>query len=453
MFFKQIIDKLRNPHIVNLIGNAVMSVLNMVLIAIFFRYLSMDEMGIWFFFQGTIGLIDTFRAGLITTAFITSYAGNTEERSREIAGSAWYLGSGITVVFIVINLVYLLLPYRIPDGGTDLFIKWFGLVYVITLPSFIASCIAQAEQRFDRLLYIRAVSQILSIVFALVMILTNHVTLMMAVYTGFLAGGIASLMTIMLGWARIDTFKNYSKKTIRHLFDFGKYSVGTSLGSSMFRNSDTYIINFMLGPGSLAVYNLGLRLMEFVETPLRSFAATIMPPLSAAHNQDNKPHVIYILKKYAGMVTIVILPIVIGSLLFSEFAVWIVDKKYVATAAPNVFRIFMTFALLYPVERFMALTLDATNQPQVNAVKLIFMLAANIIGDVLGVLIFHNVYGVALATLLPVVVGLLISYFRLQKYSKFNLLDVYRIGYLETFWLIRDSIKAFKNRNKKVADG
>jgi O-antigen/teichoic acid export membrane protein len=206
----------------------------------------------------------------------------------------------------------------------------------------------------------------------------------------------------------------------------------------------------MLGPGSLAVYNLGLRLMELVEIPLRSFAATIMPPLSAAYNQDNKYHVIYLLKKYSGLLTVILIPVVIGSLFFAEVAIWIVDKKYLATPAANVFRVFMTFALLYPVERFMALTLDAINQPKVNMIKLIFMLAANVIGDFLGVWIFGNVYGVAFATILPILTGLVISYNWLQRYEKFNLWDVYKIGWLETQWLIKDSL-AMVRKKKSIA--
>jgi len=436
---KQIIEKLKNPHIVNLIGNAVMSVLNMVQVAILFNYLPKEKMGIWFFFQGTISLIDTFRAGLITTAFITSYSGTEKQRAAEVAGSAWFLASLITLVLVVANLTYLVIPYHIADHGTDLVVKWFGLVFIITLPSFLASCVAQAEARFDRLLYIRSVSTFLSIMMVLGLIVTHNVTLQNVIYTGFIAGGTTSLMTIVLGWSRINTIWKKSTTTVKALFAFGKYSVGTALGSSMFRNSDTYIIKIMLGDAAVAVYNLGLRLTELIEIPLRSFAATIMPPLSAAHNQNNRYHVIYLLKKYSGLLTFILLPVVVGSLLFAEVAIWIVDKEYLTTEAANILRVFMAFALLYPVERFMALALDATNQPQVNAVKLIFMLAANIIGDFVGVWMFGNVYGIAFGTLLPILTGMFISFKWLQRYEKFQLWDVYKIGWLETQWLIKDS--------------
>jgi O-antigen/teichoic acid export membrane protein len=443
---KAIIQKLKNPHLINLVGNAIMSVFGLVQMSLLSNSLEKETLGIWAFFQGTFGLVDTFRSGFLTTAFITSYAGSTKERGDEVAGSAWYLAILITGTFALANVCIMVLPLHIADESFVLFLKWFGLAFVLTLPSFIASCIAQAEQRFDRLLYIRALSTGLAIIFILILIFTKKNTLNTVIYSGFVANGIVSLLTLVLGWARINTLWKRTSETVKALFAFGKFSVGTSLGSNLFRYSDTFIINLMLGPGALAVYYIGLRLMEFVEIPLRSFAATVMPLLSSAYNQGDKELVIYHLKKYAGLLTILLIPVAIGSQLFAEVAIWIIDKKYLTTEAANVLRVFMTFALIYPVERFMALTLDSINQPKVNMIKLIFMLIANIAGDFIGVWLFGNIYGVAFATLLPILTGLIISYHWLQKYRKFKLWDVYYIGWFETKWLIRDTLATFKKK-------
>ena len=438
MAIRQALEKLRNPHTINLLGNGIMSVLSMLQVAILFNYLSIDHMGIWFFFQGTIGLVDTFRAGLISTAFITSYAGTTKERAAEIAGSGWFLAILITLIFVAVNIGYLVVPYHVKDQGLDIFMNWLGVVFMLNLPSFIASCVAQAEQRFDRLLYIRAFSTGISIVLVLGLILTKNINLMTVIYSGFLAGGLTSLMTMVLGWSRVNTITKATRVSVEKIFAFGKYSVGTVLGSSLFRSSDIYIINFMLGPASLAVYNLALRLMELVEIPMRSLAATIMPPLSAAYNQDNRVHVIHLLKKYAGMLTIILIPVVVGSLFFAEVAIWIVDKKYLSTEAANILRILMTFALLMPVERFMALTIDAIHQPKVNMIKLVFMLIANVAGDFLGIYLTGSIYGVAIGGILPVLTGLFISYRFLQDYQKFHIRDVYSTGYKELNFIVRD---------------
>ncbi|QQL51016.1 lipopolysaccharide biosynthesis protein [Mucilaginibacter ginkgonis] len=435
--FKAVLQKLRNPHFINLVGNAIMSLLNMIQVAILFNYLSMPDMGIWFFFQGTISLVDTSRAGFLSTAFITSYAGTTKERAADVAGSAWYLSLIITAIIVMVNIGYIFSPWHVKDAGTDLILKWIGVVFIITLPSFIASCVLQAEQRFDRLLIIRSVSTSISIILIIVFIALKKVTLMNVIYIGFVAGGVTGLMTVVTGWSRINTLINKTGTTVRALFNYGKYSIGTALGTNLFSTTDTYIINFTLGPSALAIYNLGLRLMELVEIPLRSFAATIIAPLAAAYNRGEKSYCIYLLKKYAGMTTILLLPIVAGSLAFAEVGVWIVDKHYLSTPAANVLRIFMSFALLYPIERYMALTLDAINQPRVNMIKLFFMVIGNLVGDFLGVYIFKSVYGIAFGTIIPVLIGYGIAYVYLQKYTQFTLKDTYKIGWDETLKLLR----------------
>src|SRR5207344_1790690 len=122
-----------------------------------------------------------------------------------------------------------------------------------------------------------------------------------------------------------------------------------------------------------------------------------------------------------GMLTVVLIPAGLIAVIFADLAIAIIGGgKYVHTEAANVFRLFMTFALLYPADRFMALTLDVIHQPRINFIKVLVMLAANIIFDFVGIAIFHNIYGVALASLIPTLVGVSIGYWALRKYLHFS---------------------------------
>jgi O-antigen/teichoic acid export membrane protein len=201
-----------------------------------------------------------------------------------------------------------------------------------------------------------------------------------------------------------------------------------------------------LGPAALAIYNLGQRLMEVIEIPLRSFAATAMPSLSAAYNQDKRDEVIYILKKYAGMLTVALVPVCLLSLVFADIPISLIGGgKYAGTEAANVFRLFMTFALLFPADRFIALTLDVIHQPRINFIKVLFMLAANIGGDFAGIYLLGNIYGVAITTVIPTLIGVLVGYYALRRYMPFSFWDMYRVGYSE----IRDLIQQqFRKRFK-----
>ena len=439
--FSNIRDKIKNKHFLSLAGNGIMSVLGMITIALLYRALSISDIGIWVFFQSTFLLVDTFRSGFLTTAFIKFYAGASKQRSTEVCGSAWYIALCITGILVAVNLPVFFVLNKISNVGLLLFFKWFGVTFIATLPSFVATCVQQGDQRFDRLLYIRFVSQGSFILFVGILMLVSHVNLQTVVYAYLLSALLTSLTSIFTGWARINTFIHRTKTSISEIFHFGKFSVGTTLSSNLFRSSDTFIINFMLGPAALAIYNIGQRLMEIVEIPLRSFAATGMPVLSAAYNSNNKEEVITTFKKYAGIITIALIPVFIGSIIFADVAVAIIGGgKYAGTEAANVLRLFMTFALLFPVDRFAALTIDVIHQPKINFVKVLIMLAGNIAGDFAGIWLFGNIYGVALSTVIPILIGVIIGNWALQRYYKFSFISIYTVGYNEVKMLIAQAL-------------
>lgn len=438
----QLLSKLRNKHFLSLAGNAIMSVFGLVIVSVLYRSLPVSELGKWVFFQSTLLLVDTFRSGFLTTAFIKFYAGADTRRANEVMGSAWYIAIGITMGFIVLNLPAFLLLRVVHDPGLSLFLKWFGLTFICTLPSFMASCKVQAEQRFDRLLYIRFVSQTLFIIGIVSLMVTGKNNLQNIVYTNLGASILTSIYTLASGYSGIGALGKRTRQGIKELFNFGKYSVGTTLSANLFRSSDTFIINFLLGPAALAIYNLGQRLMEVVEIPLRSFAATAMPSLSAAYNQDKRDEVIYILKKYAGMLTVALVPVCLVALVFADVAIGLIGGgKYAGTEAANVFRLFITFALLFPADRFFALTLDVIHQPRINFIKVLVMLAANIIGDFAGIYILGNIYGVAITTVIPTLIGVLVGYFALRRYLAFSFWDTYRLGYSEIKSFVSEKLR------------
>ena len=443
--FSKILPLLKNKHFLSLAGNIIMSGVGMLTAAIIYRSLAVSDAGMWVVFQTDVLFVDTFRSGFLTTAFIKFYAGSTPERAAEIVGSTWYIALGITGSLILLNIPVLFFLDMIADEGYVLFFKFFGLTYILSLPWFIGSCVQQGEQRFDRLLYVRFANQGSFVLFIIILLVTGQARLITVLYAYLLSHGITSLYVLIMGWARVKAFAKRTKQGISDIFNFGKYSVGTTLSANMFRFSDVFIINEMLGAAPVAIYNLGQTLMQLVEIPLRSFAASGMPSLSAAYNQGSRIGVIQIMKKYIGMLTLILVPAALVAVLLADVPIYLIGGgKYMGTEAANVFRLFMTFALLYPADRFFALTLDVIHKPKVNFYKVLVMLAANIVFDILGVLLFKNVYGIALATVVPVIIGTAIGYWALNKYHNFSFFGVFTAGIPEA----RMYISKFRNKLK-----
>ena len=450
MRIAKLISKFDNKHFYSLAGNVIMSAFTIVIMSVLYRFLpSKADVGNWVFFLTIFGLVEMFRAGFLTAATIKFYSGADKDRAAEVIGSCWVLATLITAGLIVLNLPALLLLRVVHVEGLAFFLKWFGLSYLFTLPSIVANCVLQAEGRFDRLLYMRAVTQGSFMLALLVFALLHRLTLDTVVFSNLLSYIITSIFVLAKGWTHLRAWKRRSRRAIMELYNFGKYSVGGNISSNLLRTSDIIIIGFMFagktGAGLVAVYNFGLRLMEIIEIPLRSFIATAMPSMATAYNRGRKEEVIYIMKKYAGTLTIALVPVCLAAVLLADVAVYVIGgNKFIGTEAANVLRLFMTFALLFPADRFLALTLDVIHKPNINFIKILIMLAVNVAGDFAGIAIFGNIYGVAVTTFFPTLVGIFVGYWALKKYQPFQLRDIYRTGFAEAKILVRNTLK-FRN--------
>lgn len=446
--WQKVLGLIKNKYFLSLAGNVIMSGLGLVTMTLIYRSLTRTDAGTWVFFQSILLLVDTVRSGFLTTAFIKFYSGATKERTAEVAGSAWFLGLSVTGILVLVGLASFPFLSQVKDDGLLLFFKWSGLYYAFSLPWFLATCVIQGEQQFGRLLNIRLSNQGSFIVFIIVLVATGKISLPYVLFAYLLSNLITSTYALIKGWTRIRDLGRRSKASIKEIYDFGKYSVGTSLSANMFNTSDTFIINFVLGKPALAIYNLGQTLMQLVEIPLRSFALTAMPELAAAYNQNNREGVIYIMKKYAGMLSVMLIPAALIGCALADVPIYLIGGgKYAGTEAANVFRLFLTFAILFPPDRFFALTLDVIHQPKINFYKVLVMLAVNIAADLTGVYLTHSVYGIAFATIMPILTGTIIGYWALNKYSKFTFGSIFKVGYVESLALL----KTIRNKGRMQA--
>lgn len=448
MPLKKIISKLRNKHFLSLLGNGSMAVLSMVTVAILLRFMHATDIGYWFFFQSVFVLLDTFRTGFLQVALIKFYSGAEKSRAETVLGSVWYLSIAITAILIAANILGLTALYFTDNIGFIIILKWFGITFLCTLPSAIASWILQAEQRFDKLLVLRILNQGVFILMVLVMIIFRKINLEEVLIINVLGASITSLYCFMKGWTGIKTLPKRTKESILELFNFGKFSVGTTISTNLLRSSDTFIIMFVLGvagPAAVAMYTVPMRLMEIIEIPLRSFLATGMPAMSEAFNKNKKQEVVYIMQKYAGMLTLALVPVSFIAILFAEYAIGLLGGgKYMGTYAVSVYRIFMSFAMFYPIDRFLGVTLDIIHQPRINFYKVLVMLATNVVFDFTGIYVFGNINGVALATLFTFLSGVIFGYYWLRKYLEFSLTGFFAIGFSELKLLIQQNL--FKNK-------
>jgi O-antigen/teichoic acid export membrane protein len=434
-----LLNIVKSKYFLSLLSNGTNAIIGMVTISVLLRMLSIHDMGVWGFFLTILLLVDTLRSGFLATTVVKFYSGSTDERKIEVVGSTWFIAGCITLVFILVNIPAYFASLYVENQSVTLFLKFFGLNYVLSLPFFVANCVLQAKQRYDRLLILNFSNQGSFLFFILILIFIGRIEITTVIFVYLLSNLLSSSLALIMGWSEFRKFKYRSAGVTREMFDFGKFTVGTSISSTLLSTTDSFIINFFLGPAALAIYNAGTKLTQIIEIPMRSFVYTAMPALSENYNSGKKSEVIVVMKKYIGIFTIAMLPIIILTFIFAEYAILLLGGgKYVQTEAPNILRIYMMLAALYPAERFFALTLDVIHLPKINFIKVFIMFIVVAVTDLIAIYYTHSIYGVVGASIFSLLTGLLIGYFALNAYyEKFPFWNIYQYGYREIKELIR----------------
>jgi O-antigen/teichoic acid export membrane protein len=304
-----------------------------------------------------------------------------------------------------------------------------------------------AKEDYEKILWLRLVNNGSMVVIIVTLMIMNQMKLENLFILNFATNVLTSLACIAFRLTHVMSIFKRKKETIISIAHFGKYSLATNLSSNLLGSSDTFIITYLLGPAALAIYNLPKRLMEIIEIPMRSFVGTGMSSMARAMNNNRKDEVLHIFKKYAGMLTFAFIPIVAGGIVFADVAINILGgAKYMGTEAANIFRMFLLFSFLYPIDRFNGVSLDILHMPKVNFHKVIAMLVVNIIADFAGVYIFKNMYGMAIASPFVIATGLLIGHYALKKELPYTIKEILVVGWAETKWLIYSNYEKMRGR-------
>ena len=420
-------------------GNGIIAVMNLVQMSLIYHKLEISDVGNWVFFLSTIGIIESVRNGFLATATIKFYAGTSGDRAKEVLGSVWFLALAITGLFVVVDLCFLPFLKVMPDEDLRITIRWVGITFISSLPYTLITWVLTAEERYDKILLLRMVNSGSMILAIAIQIFYSKLTLESMMWINFLTNMLTNIVGYVSGMAKMKTVFSRSKASIYEIFHFGKYSLGTNLVSNLLRNTDVFILRFLLGKEAVAIYNIPVKLMEIFEIPLRSFVGTGMSGMAIAYNNNNFQRIKVILTKYAGMLTMAFIPLIIFSNIVAELAVRVVGGyAYIHTPAVILFRIFIIWSIMYPIDRFNGATLDVIHRPKTNFHKVMLMLAVNIVADFIGILLLKNIYGVAVGSILTISTGLIFGYIELRKSIDYSFKDILVTGLVESRLFLKD---------------
>lgn len=430
---KGLLSLLKSKSFISLLGNGVSALLGLLSFALLARYTSKQEFGSWIIFLTIYGIFDTLRTGMVLNAFIKNYTqAKNQSSQQEVVGSAWQLS-------LIVNLVYLLLLFLVyivfisfnlfPEY--QFYIIWLALISMFSLPFNFATWLLNAELKIFQMSLVRVYNQaVFILLFVLFFSLThfNKIDLILLSYT--LAQLITSLFCYFKNWTGFQHFKHKTKNGLLELFEFGKFSMGTLLGSNLLKSSDSFLIGKFLGTIAVATYNVPSRVVEVFDLVIRSFAITNMPALSGIYASGNMVLLKKEFERKTGFLMIILLPASIISFLFAETIVIILAGQQYKDAA-ILLKLFSIYTALTPLDKLSGVMLDIINKPNLNFIKVILMLTVNVSGDIICLYVFGTLESVAIVSTFTFATGVVYGMYLLNKHIEVSFINLFKLGFEE----------------------
>ena len=427
----------KEDNFLSLTGNLVIAFLGISGFALLTRSLTLDVFGEWVLFVTGGSFVEMFRFGITNTGLIRFLSGADETSRAKLIGSNALIGLGATILIAVILVFfYTFFNDTISNSGYNLFFKWYPLLAFLNLPWNNALVVLQADRKYDKILIVKSVNSGLFFLVILINFFFFKMDLNQLVIALLIINGFTSFLTIILGWDGTKLITKATKQTNKTLLDFGKYTTFTLIGTNLLRSADTLIISLSpMGNAAVALYSIPLKLTELQQIPLRSFVATAFPKMSKASVQGKITEVRELFYSYSGALTYLFVIMSLFTFVFAEFLVLILSGNQYLEVDPttgfnvvDIVRVFSIYGLLLPIDRMTGIGLDSINKPNINAIKVFVMVAANVIGDFIAIFIFKSLILVAVASIVFTIIGIWMGMYFLDKELTLSYREIFSSG-------------------------
>jgi O-antigen/teichoic acid export membrane protein len=155
------------------------------------------------------------------------------------------------------------------------------------------------------------------------------------------------------------------RRWLRELAQYGRYTMGSSLGSVLLQRLDVLMLGYLMGPAAVALYNIGTKLTNYLEIPLRAVTLVIFPQLSQVFQREGATALARFWERSATQLLALVIPPCLLLWLLASPAIDLMAGPGYSDAAP-VLQVFLLTALLKPWGRLAGISLDAIGHPRLN---------------------------------------------------------------------------------------
>ncbi len=411
-------------------GIGVTAALGLLGFAFLARGLNESELGQWAFFLMVYTLIDVFRSGFVSNGLIKFLNETPEADKRERLTSAGFeMSLALSVLVALPALLLALLSLLYWDGSHSAFLGLGALSLIASVPSSIALWTLNAQARYREIFELRLWLQ-LPLFAASALVFLGYLGLESLVWVYLICQLLASAWAFRR-FVRPPSalFSPDRRDQRKQLLQFGRYSVGSVLGSTMLKSSDGFLLMPFLGPAAVAAYNVPERLLGLFEIPVRSFVQTAYPRLVRIKAEGASAFASS-LQRETGLLFVLMAPMVVVVWIFAPQLVVLLGGEAYRSSA-SVLRYFAIYTALIPFDRLSGIALDVYGRPALNMIKVLLMLTVNIIGDLIVLSFGGGIAEVAAVSVGTFGSGIVLGYYFLRDKIQFSFSGIMSDGWTE----------------------
>lgn len=400
------------------------------------RMMSKAEVGAWVLFTSVTAILEMIRVGFIRNPFVTNYVSAESDERKHILTSS-------VILHVLLSLVIAALLVGMGKPLADLWnagelVNLF-LIYavntIVFVPQHHFEYMQQVQLKFKGIFVgniVRLGIPSVYIMFGYFTHQTPSLSSIAMVQVG------ATIVTTFVGYYYVrgafDFAKRWDRASMKELFHYGKFTLGTNISSMFVKNTDSWMIGKLVSTAGVALYNPAIRISNLVEVPTVAIASVFFPQVAQRLKERGKEGVRDVYVKSVSLILALTLPIVTPLYIFAELAIAIIfGKEYVESA--TILRVTLFYTLIIPFNRQFGTVMDGTKQPKINFYLLLLVAVLNIILNYIFLTQF-GVIGSAWATLLSFLTVFILNQIILYKKFDINTFDVFPeiINWYKTGW-------------------
>jgi lipopolysaccharide exporter len=398
---------------------------NLGTVAILFRSLDKTTCGEWVIYSAITAFIEIGRTGLLQNGLITYLNTSPKSEHSKINAASLFLNLSLSVIFVAMLLM----------GGNSAahFLNAPKLTLLLTIYAATTFCLSglyqfnfiqQANLDFKGLFWSSFVKNGLLFGYVLYVKLTQgkfelwHLALCQLV-----AAMPATLVAYMFAkpYFRLTTSLDWAWVT--KLFHYGKYTFGTNIATMTYKNVDKFMLGHLL-LGSLSTYDLCIKINNLSEVPSMTLAAILFPQSAKRNDTEGGNSAKYLYEKGVGVLLAIILPLVLGIIIFADVIIFIIGGEKYANSAPPILRMTIFYGIFMAYAVQFGTILDSIGKPKLNfyitTLGAIINLAFNYF-----FIKTYGLYGAVAGSLIAMTIMFIVMQVILRKLLKVNTLNAF----------------------------